>query len=415
MDRKSKKRINIPFWTALLLALFMIITAGFYLNQRFQTNLHTAAALALKVPQAEGVLIGMQEKEYANFPEEKKIEEKALQIEETYGYSPFSTSESNSFFLFLVIEIFLTAGLCACIFFSRSFYHRKREEHHQEALKILLDNIHAYTLGDYETSHFLIEDEPELEQLQKELDKMGTAMFRLTRRLEEEEQNTKTLISDISHQLKTPLAALKINYELQEEERLSLEERKEFQNQGKKDLEKLENLMELFFQMSRLENHMIHLQIQERNIRETLLEAVNTVIMKAVEKNIEISVDAAKCMVFHDFRWTCEALINLLDNAIKYSPSESTIKIRLQKLTTYALIDIMDQGIGVKKEEHHQIFQRFYRGEQAKEMQRDGVGIGLYLAREIIEQQQGTITLKDNPLHKGCCVQVMLPLCITKL
>lgn len=178
--------------------------------------MRTAAALALKVPQAEGVLIGMQEKGYANFPEEKEIEEKALQIEETYGYSPFSTSESNSFFLFLVIEIFLTAGLCACIFFSRSFYHRKREEHHQEALKILLDNIHAYTLGDYETSHFLIEDEPELEQLQKELDKMGTAMFRLTRRLEEEEQNTKTLISDISHQLKTPLAALKINYELQE-------------------------------------------------------------------------------------------------------------------------------------------------------------------------------------------------------
>lgn len=265
----------------------------------------------------------------------------------------------------------------------------------------MLDNIHAYTLGDYETSHFLIEDEPELEQLQKELDKMGTAMFRLTRRLEEEEQNTKTLISDISHQLKTPLAALKINYELQEEERLSLEERKEFQNQGKKDLEKLENLMELFFQMSRLENHMIHLQIQKRNIRETLLEAVNTVIMKAVEKNIEISVDAAKCMVFHDFRWTCEALINLLDNAIKYSPSESTIKIRLQKLTTYALIDIMDQGIGVKKEERHQIFQRFYRGEQAKEMQRDGVGIGLYLAREIIEQQQGTITSKTTLYTKA--------------
>lgn len=76
MDRKSKKRINIPFGTALLLALFMMITAGFYLNQRFQTNLHTAAALALKVPQAEGVLIGMQEKEYANFPEEKRLRKK---------------------------------------------------------------------------------------------------------------------------------------------------------------------------------------------------------------------------------------------------------------------------------------------------------------------------------------------------
>lgn len=120
-------------------------------------------------------------------------------------------------------------------------------------------------------------------------------------------------------------------------------------------------------------------------------------------------------MAFHDFRWTQEALINLLDNAIKYSPSGTTVEIRLQKLTSYALIEVIDQGMGVEKKERHKIFQRFYRGEQTKELQRDGAGIGLYLAKEIIEQQHGTITVKENPSHPGCCFQVMLPLSITKL
>ena len=137
--------------------------------------------------------------------------------------------------------------------------------------------------------------------------------------------------------------------------------------------------------------------------------------MKAIEKKIEFSVDAVECMAFHDFRWTQEALINLLDNAIKYSPSGTTVEIRLQKLTSYALIEVIDQGMGVEKRSGTRFSSAFYRGEQAKELQRDGAGIGLYLAKEIIEQQHGTVTVKENPSHRGCCFQVMLPLSITKL
>lgn len=415
MDRKGKKRINIRFWTGLLLILILLITAGFYLKQRFRDYLETTAALALEFPEAEGILIGMQEKEASPSATPTEIEEKALQIKQAYGYSVFSTRESKSFFLFLAVELFLAAGVWWCFSFSQKFHERERKKEYQEAMGVLIENMHAYIQGDYEKNSSMHTGNPDLEQLQKELDKMGTAMYRLTERLKDEQQHTKTLISDISHQLKTPLAALKIHYELLEDESLTLEERAELQTQGKKDLEKLETLMELFFQMSRLEHHMIQLQIQKRNIKETLLEAVNTVIMKAIEKNIAFSVDATECMVLHDFRWTQEALINLLDNAIKYSPSGTTVEIHLQKLTSYALIEVIDQGMGVKKKERHKIFQRFYRGEQAKELQRDGVGIGLYLAKEIIEQQHGTITVKENPSHQGCCFQVMLPLSITKL
>lgn len=290
MDRKGKKRINILFWTGLLLILIMFATAGFYLNQRFRENLETTAALALELPEAEGLLVGMQEKEVSTSANKKKIEEKALHIQQAYGYSIFSTGESKYFFLFVAIELFLAAGVWWCTSFSHKLKERERKKEHQKAMGVLIETMHAYAQGDYEKNSSMIVNNPDLEQIQKELDKMGTAMYRLTERLEDEQQHTKTLISDISHQFKTPLAALKITYELLEDESLTLEERAELRNQGKKDLEKLETLMELFFQMSKLEHHMIQLQIQKRNIKETLLEAVNTVIMKAIEKKIEFSV-----------------------------------------------------------------------------------------------------------------------------
>lgn len=284
MDGKGKKRINILFWTGLLLTLMLFLMAGFYLNHRFWKKLETTAALAIEAPEIEGILIGVQEKENFTSVSKKDLKEKVLQIKRAYGYSPFSTGEGKSFFLFFAIEVFLTAVVWWCFSFSRKLKKKEETEERQEALGILIENMHAYIQGDYEKTSSMIINNPDLEQLQKELDKMGTAMRRLTEQLEEEQQHTKTLISDISHQLKTPIAALKINYELQEEESLTMEERTELQIQGKKDLKKLETLMELFFQMSRLEHHMIQLQLQKRNVKETLLEAVNMVILKAIEK-----------------------------------------------------------------------------------------------------------------------------------
>ena len=146
-------------------------------------------------------------------------------------------------------------------------------------------------------------------------------------------------------------------------------------------------------------------------MKETVLGAVNTVIMKAVDKNIEISADMKDCMTKHDFRWTQEAVINVLDNAVKYSMPGSRIEIHLNQLTSYVMLEISDQGIGISSKEKNKIFQRFYRGEQAKEMERDGAGVGLYLARQILEQQGGTICVKEQSCKTGSCFCMMLPLC----
>ena len=195
---------------------------------------------------------------------------------------------------------------------------------------------------------------------------------------------------------------------MMEDDTLTEEEGKEFYIQGKQELENLGKLMELLLNMSRLEGSMIHLEPQVRSLKKTILGAVNTVIMKAVDKNIELSAEREDCYSNHDFRWTQEAMINVLDNAIKYSKPGKKVEIRMRKLTSYVLIEVFD--VGIPKKDRNKIFQRFYRGEEAREMERDGAGVGLYLARQILEQQGGTICVKDRSGILGSCFHIMLPL-----
>ena len=132
--------------------------------------------------------------------------------------------------------------------------------------------------------------------------------------------------------------------------------------------------------------------------------------MKAYEKQIEISVEMENDIeVVHDRKWTVEALTNILENAVKYSGTGTSITIRVQPLLKNILVEVEDEGIGIPEEELHKIFLRFYRGTQAKEKVKDGAGVGLYLARSIIEQQGGTILAKRKP-EKGSIFNIILPL-----
>lgn len=125
---------------------------------------------------------------------------------------------------------------------------------------------------------------------------------------------------------------------------------------------------------------------------DTVISAVNRTYPKADEKEIEFIFDYEKeletCTIMQDKRWLGEAVINVLDNAIKYSPCGSKIFIRLQKRNDLVRMEIEDQGIGIPQNEYHKIFQRFYRGSSKEVMEKSGTGIGLFLSREIIENTQ---------------------------
>lgn len=246
-------------------------------------------------------------------------------------------------------------------------------------------------------------------QLAEQLARMGEAFGVLKSKLVEEKENTKGLVTDISHQLKTPVAALELSCELLQDETLDEKERREFLERSGRETRRLGQLVETLSNLSRLEADMITLSPKEADLKETLIRAVNGVYMKAEKKEIEIELrDFATVRLVHDVRWTAEAVSNVLDNAVKYSPPGTKIQIRVNTLVSYVVIEVEDEGIGIPKSEYAEVFKRFYRGRCAAVEKEEGAGVGLYLVRKILEGQGGSVRAL-KALSGGTIMQMMLP------
>ena len=216
------------------------------------------------------------------------------------------------------------------------------------------------------------------------------------------------LISEIAHQLRTPLSNIKNYTELLQE---SLNETQEVLNaEYMKDLriseEQLCFLVESFIKTARLEQGIIQVHMQKENLVETILNALGQIQKKAEEKEIFFQVELPeKIICEHDKNWMCEAFYNVFDNAVKYSKNNSTINITMKQTEMFYEIQIRDYGIGIRDGEENKIFQRFYRSEQARGQ--EGCGIGLYLSREIVLLQKGM--MKAKQMKPGLLIEVNLP------
>lgn len=226
---------------------------------------------------------------------------------------------------------------------------------------------------------------------------------------EKSQYEIQKLISEIAHQLRTPLANIKNHTELLQE---SLDETQEVLNtEYMKDLrtseEQLCFLVESFIKTARLEQGIIQVHMQKENLVETILNALGQIQKKAEDKGIFFQVELPeKIICEHDKNWMCEAFYNVFDNAVKYSKSNSTIDITMKQTEMFYKIQIRDYGIGIKDGEENKIFQRFYRGEQTRGQ--EGCGIGLYLSREIVLLQKGMIKAKQ--MNPGMLIEVNLPI-----
>lgn len=216
-------------------------------------------------------------------------------------------------------------------------------------------------------------------------------------RLNQEKENIKSLVTDISHQLKTPLASLKLNNSLIIEEDDDKEMRLMLLKKNEEITNKLNYLIDALVNISRLEASMISIKVEHKNIKETVIKAINSAYTKALDKNIEIELNECNNIyVNHDARWSEEAIFNIIENAIKYSPVGSRINIAISTTVNYVRIDIEDNGIGIKQEDYNDIFKRFYRGNNKLVKDTEGSGIGLYLSRKILEKQGGNIIVKSE-------------------
>lgn len=223
-----------------------------------------------------------------------------------------------------------------------------------------------------------------------------------------ERDEIKSLISDIAHQLKTPLANLTLTGELLEDDSLSPSERNARMDELQGQLQKLTFLMETMIKMSRLESGIIQLRPASGDLRETALAAVHVVYRKAQERRIQLEMeDGPSVLLPHDKNWVAEALFNILDNAVKYTPEGGLVRISLEKYEMFARVDVHDTGPGIPETEIPRIFHRFYRGAAAQDA--EGLGLGLFLSREIVSQSGGYIRVTSSPC-KGSLFSIFLPL-----
>lgn len=215
------------------------------------------------------------------------------------------------------------------------------------------------------------------------------------------------LISDISHQIKLPIANIRTCQSILHRRDLSPERRREFLQSVDEQAVKLDTLMESLIEMSRMEVGTIKVEPVYQTVYPLVEQAVCQMALKAQQKQIEIQVDCGRWIyAVYDKKWTAEALENILDNAVKYTESRGRIKITVGVTDFFAKIEVSDTGIGIPEEEFTNIFRRFTRGKDVQ--QEEGVGIGLYLAREIARKQKGYIGV-ESEAGKGSAFSIYLP------
>ena len=263
-----------------------------------------------------------------------------------------------------------------------------------ERLGRMLDDAIAGTFqeGDY--------DETKLSRLESRWKQYLAASALSGENQRRETENVKSLVSDISHQTKTPMTNLKMYTALLEENLRaemhmeSREESMEMLQEILRQTEKMEFLIQSLTKISRLETNIVEVRPAFQEISVLLAEAEAGIRQRAANKEIRIrNIYTGNGSACYDLKWTKEALENILDNAVKYSPCGSEILMSVTEYEMYAAVSVKDRGRGIREEDVPKIFGRFYRAEDVQ--QEEGVGIGLYLAREILKKENGYIKVKS--------------------
>lgn len=272
---------------------------------------------------------------------------------------------------------------------------RKTYEHLEEMLD-------AAIAEEFEESAY---DESEMSRLETKWKRFLSASALSADNVKKEHLAVQEMVSDISHQVKTPIANLRLYGEI-------LQERLEGENKAlaqrlMEQKELLDFLIQSLVKISRLESGTIQVLPKKQHLCPLLEAVIKRGEEKQKKRNIRLLKTGwdAELSARFDRKWTEEAVYNILDNALKYTKGSSTVKIHVKPYEFFVCVEIEDEGPGVILDEVPRLFDRFYRSPQMKD--REGVGLGLFLSREILKKQKGYIKVKNG--EKGACFQIYLP------
>lgn len=286
----------------------------------------------------------------------------------------------------LAIGVFAGSSVFGMVYFLQ----RRKERKRIEALTAYLEEVN--TGG----GRILLQSgEDDLSKLQDEIYKTVTELYRTREMALEAKNNFAENLYNIAHQIKTPITSASLSLQMM---RKSLSPA--YIEQIQRQLSRLTRLEESLLLLSRLDAGVLSFEKRETDVF-TLLELAAEQLeelFREAEVSIEIP-EAGEMIILADMEWTMEAVINLLKNCMEHTPRGGMVRCSYEQNPIYTQITITDTGSGFAREDMPHLFERFYRGKDAK---KEGVGIGLALSKEIIERQNGTITARNLPGGGGC-------------
>lgn len=281
-----------------------------------------------------------------------------------------------------------TAG--SFLFLAVFITWRKKEELRIQTMAEALEKINSGS-----PDLVLEAGEDSFSKLQDEIYKTVTMMHQTRESALEEKQNFAENLSNIAHQLKTPVTAISLSAQMME-----THPDKNYPAQIQKQIKRLIHLEESLLLLSRLDAGTLFLEKEAVDVFTVLTLAADNLQEVFSEADVSLNIpEAGEVEITADLDWTMEAVMNLLKNCMEYSPAGGTVHCSYGQNELYTEILIWDEGKGFQREDIPHLFERFYCGQNAK---KNGIGIGLSLAREIIERQNGTIRASNIPDGGGC-------------
>ena len=385
---KNKELKTLLFIEILLFSISLLIGIGFYhfIDSKYKkefikNNGYMISAIVNTHPELEEDVIDAILSGKGDFEAGKKILQKyGLDDSGTLNYlEHFHNLEKELIIdiIFFIIGIFLLLSFSYILFLKKQYQKiRKLGEYMNEVMSgNYMLNIKDYEEGDFST--------------------LKNDVYKLTTKLKEgrdqslnDKKELEQILSDISHQIRTPLTSMYVINDILSKENLDKEVKNDFLDKNRVQLERIEWLVTSLLKMSRLDSGSITLMLEVTSIKKVIEAALEPLKIPIELKNISFSIEGTENIkVLLDPHWTVEVFVNVLKNAYEHTDESGKIKVQIMDNPLYTEVSISDTGCGIKKEELPHIFERFYTGSSSKE----SIGIGLNMAKKVMEKQNGEI------------------------
>ena len=384
----KKYLIQTMIFSLCLLFLFLIINV--YEYHTYTKNFNNKI----------GAIISVLHKEYPNLKENEIIkilnndENNSTELLEKYGIDMNNNSiiQSNDkeYHKFLIIN--LSSMLFTIILLVLIFLNYNKEK--DKDIKNITKCIEEINKKNYELNIDSI-SEDELSILKNEIYKTTVMLKEAADNSNMDKINLKKSLEDISHQLKTPLTSILVMLDnIIEDPDMDINVRNDFVRDIKRNVVNINFLVQALLKLSKFDANTVHFIKQENDLKTIIKESIKNVSTLCDLRNINIELNAKeKSKIVCDAKWQIEAITNIIKNAIDHSKNNSIVTINLSNNNVYSMIEIIDNGEGISKKDISHIFERFYKGENATS---DSIGIGLALAKTIIEEDNGNISVESN-------------------